>query len=55
MQWIECRPGERIPLQTFFYDGWKTDRDIWERTPLMLWIEHRRGEAIPKEFFYDGY
>ena len=37
------------------YNGYRTDRDRWNNTPLMLWVKYRPGEAIPKELFYNGY
>ena len=52
--WIEHRRDEPIP-QEFFYDGYQTDRDNDDYTPLLQWIECRPGEPIPKELYYDGY
>ena len=46
MYWIEYRRGESIP-DCLYYDGWQTDKDEDEQTPLMFWIKHRRCEAIP--------
>ena len=38
-----------------YYDGWQTDKDNCDKTPLMLWIEERRGEAIPECLYYDDW
>ena len=46
MQWIAKRQGEAIP-DCLYYDNYRTDRDVYHRTPLMLWIKHREGEDIP--------
>ena len=37
------------------YPGFQTDKNLYDRTPLMLWIIHRPGEDIPKELLYDDY
>ncbi len=38
------------------YDGWRTDRNIHNLTPLMLWVLWcNTGETIPKELTYDGW
>ena len=52
MSWIKYRPNEPIP-EELYYDGWQTDRDFDNRTPLILWIGCR-DEDIPKELYYDG-
>lgn len=41
MLWIRCRIADNkfkdIPKE-LFYDGWQTERDNYDNTPLMLWI-----------------
>ena len=62
MLWIKYR-REDIP-QEFFYTGYQTDKDRFDRTPLMLWIENRKGEdgdhrspqqPIPECLYYDDW
>ena len=38
-----------------YYEGYQTDKDDDDRTPLMLWIFCRRYEAIPEELYYPNY
>ena len=40
MLWIENRQGKNIPKE-LYYKGWKTDKDYYKQTPLMLWIRYR--------------
>ncbi len=54
MYWIYCCRDKVVPKE-FFYDGCQTDKDEYDRTPLMLWIEYRKKQDIPKELFYTGY
>lgn len=46
MQWIIFRIGENIP-ENLYYDGYRTDKDTDNQTPLMIWIKERRFEPIP--------
>ena len=36
-EWIKHRPGESIP-EDMKVEGWQTDRDKFENTPLISWI-----------------
>lgn len=52
MLWIKDRQKQDIPKE-LYYDGWQTDNDVDDQTPLMLWIKHRPNEPIPEEFYYN--
>ena len=54
MYWIKHRRNEDIP-QEFYYPEYRTIKEKYGRTPLMMWIENRPGEDIPKCLYYDGW
>lgn len=56
MEWIENHQkydGEKIPEQ-LFYDGYQTDKNKYNETPLILWITYRTNKPIPEELYYEG-
>jgi hypothetical protein len=64
-KWIEYRknepicnkllePQSGIP-EDLKYPGWKTNKNSWNETPLMLWIRFRKHELIPEDLKYPGW
>jgi hypothetical protein len=54
MYWIAYRNNEPIP-EELKYPDWKTDKDDYGNTPLMLWIQYRNNEQLPEELKYSGW
>lgn len=54
MLWIEFSVNYDIP-EELFYDGYQSDKNISNETPLMIWVRSRPRENIPEKLFYEGY
>ena len=53
MLWIEYRSHDKHIPQELYYEGYKTDKDHYGRTPLMIWLDCRQDKRIPKELYYN--